>query len=161
MGRDASARGARAFAISALPRRAQNERERDPPKKIVRRNRGAERPRDLAARGCPDEADRPEDFAEEPDEHNRPVPNRIAARAEVSDAVHADHHAKALPNAAARIGERLHADETEERVWREHNPRAPNQVVDPRGEKPRSHPWSKERGRESVGVVAHGASFEQ
>jgi hypothetical protein len=39
MGRDASARPAHGSAISALPRRAQNERERDPPKKIVRRNR--------------------------------------------------------------------------------------------------------------------------
>ena len=89
------------------------------------------------------------------------MPNRIAARAEVTDAIDTDHHAEALPNAAARSGERLHADEAEECIGREHNPRAPQQVVDPCNQEPRSHPWSEEWGGESVGVVAHGASFEQ
>ena len=91
------------------PRRAQDECKRNPLDQVVGRDRGAEHPRDLPARRGPQKAHGSEDLSEESDQHDRPMADRVARRAEVADAEHADHHSEALPDAAAGARQRLHS----------------------------------------------------
>ena len=87
---------------------------------------------------CIDEADRAEDFPEEPNENDGPVCEGITGGDEVPDAVDPDDHAYALPDRGVCGAGQVH--DGEERRGEKDHPGAPEDVVKPSEDEGASEP---------------------
>lgn len=81
-----------------LPGTEENEGKGDPPDQVVGQDRPAGLQGEALAEDGVSETDGTTDFAEETDEDDGPVAERIAGGGSVADAVDADDHADALPD---------------------------------------------------------------
>lgn len=106
---------------------SQNQKERNPPNKIIGKQGINKLKWHESLRIIEKETNRAEYLTQKADRNNRPMPNRVVRCPPIAESVHANHHAHALPD--HRMVQRFHTHQFKKMIGKEDSPCAPDDVV--------------------------------
>ncbi len=146
-------------SLPSPPGTQQNKPKRHPPDQIIKQTRQCEFRRQRSRPHRLRHPHRTKNLSQKPHQHNRPMHVRRTRRDQVSNPIHPHNHPHALPYLG--IVRPLHPHQVKHRKRKQHRPRPPCQVVNPRQNQAPEHPPRRNpRLRKCSVIHAQSISFK-